>query len=538
MRIFNHYKVEIFLFRMLFLCMLSVTSHANLIECDFLEINNAVSKEISITNFGVLNEIKTLKFGFNIELARTVGANSDFSHRTLNRVISALDPDALRYPGGTPANYFNWEKERIDESLVKVQANNHIKRLVKKIKNENKGGIPPLSLENYLIAAKNQGFTPFIVLNMFDSNVQIISAINKVKALRRDVVYWELGNEVAFKSYHKMIKMDNDEQWSASIYAHKINEISKYIKNNYSQDRIGVVASEIAEWRNINAVPTKSAEIYRAQWDEALISSMKYVDAVIVHPYILSQKNKLGMNANTCKGRLDDSGKLNNFLWSISNISYLPDLYLTRLEKRFPNKRIWLTEFGIIGEKLDNIPQKIENQNGERVLLLASWYIAWLKKFPTVEVILTHGLFDGYDWAHTIYPDLSLTANGVAYKFTKDFLSGVEKISPLKLNSIEKHAGIDRYSGLPLNQVYGVSGVSKKNNIKSMYLVNTLNYSLILKMPWKVMSKKELSFRWDEVIEPGKFDIFKPFLKEHDLSKNATENIVLLPRSMTILKSK
>lgn len=532
----NNYLVHIstILFLLFLISPLEASKEINLFECNFMENAHQGQIEITLNQSDEFHSTETLKFGFNQELGRTAGANGNFSNNAFNKLIGMFEPDGLRYPGGTPANYFNWENEKLNVSAIDAYANKHIQSLLKRIERENKGKVPSVKLFPFLNLANQYKFSPFIVLNMFDTDKKIIAAIEKVKAANETVVYWELGNEVAYKNYHNIVKMSDGRKWSYEVYAQKVNKVSQYIKKRYPYDKVGVVASEIAEWRNPNAVSTSNAEEYRRSWDVGILAAMKNVDAVIFHPYVIAQKKQIEQVEMKCAGNMKPDLQLRTFAWILSNINHLPGLYVNRANNRFPGKDIWLTEFGIIGDESSGIESKVKRQNGLRVLSMAGLYLSWLQEFPKVNVMHTHGLFDGYNWAHIVYPDFSLTANGVAYVFIKKFLDEVEEIAPIVIKGGKPYQGIDRYEDMTLNQVFGLAGNNSVTGVDSMILVNSSNYTLNLELPWKAYSKVEKEFDWGSVIKPGEF------YKSNTIATRpiAAKNVDVSPRSITIYRSK
>ncbi|MCF6355772.1 MAG: hypothetical protein L3J26_11840 [Candidatus Polarisedimenticolaceae bacterium] len=501
--------------------------------CGVFDQKPGLKIELEITQHEEAYKTNELNFGFNAGLGQTAGANGDYYSNNFVRLVSTQMPNTLRYPGGTVANYFNWTSEQLSEQHVVLYANKHINSLLKRLKKENNGMVPTANLASFSNLVTHQNIKPFIVLNVFESNDNIIKAISKVKREIKIPVYWELGNEIAYRSYQKNIKLQNGMVWGEEAYLKKVIEISKYIKNKYPLDKIGVVASEMAEWRNPKSKSTWIVESRRESWDKIISSASHYYDAVIVHPYIFAGDNFISDIDVQCLNntRLGRGEKYK--LWIMSNVSNLPSLYLKRLNKRYPGKKIWITEFGVMDPGGKNINLKLQKHTGFRVLSSAANYISWLSEYPKVTTLLTHGLFVGYDWTHTLFPDYSFTANGIAFKFIREYLSNIDEISPVSLNGYQATRGVDSFADMSMQTIYSIAGHDKKSGVQSFLIVNVANYELNLKLPWRANSVVTKSFEWSERIKPGDYTDLTVFNKY----KVDQSDIMLPPRSINLVKS-
>lgn len=478
---------------------------------------------------------QSLTLGFNVELAQIRSSVGDYNNKILNDLVSKLEPRGLRYPGGTPANYFDWKAETLNEKQVRQQANKHINKLLDKLKDANKGKLPVVGLRSFSQLTAAHDIKPFFVLNVFQSNKEIVYAINKVRSAIKGRVFWELGNEVSNELYKKKIILPEGSEWSTEAYVNRIKFIGQYIKSKYPDDKIGVVVSEMAAVRNPNSVSTWRTEMKRKSWDAQLNQAAAYFDAVIVHPYVFANKkiiDKIDIEVS-CKGKEAHSNKIKYWAWVMSNISNLSQLYIQRLNKRFPQKSVWLTEFGVIDQNLPSQHLNLQKQTGFRALSSAANYLSWLKFYPQVNVLLNHGMFVGYGWAHIVYPDLSYSANGIAYSFVKEFLHGLDEIANVPFTQNTYVAGIDSFEDYHIDPVFMLSGINQKTAEKRLLLVNVSNHAISLTLPWQAKSMLSKSFSWDEVVEPATYKSIKDY--DH-VQLQATE-VKLPPRSISILAS-
>lgn len=501
--------------------------------CDLFDQQQDSVIELEINYSNKTYNTKELNFGFNIELAQSVMANGDYNAKNLIRLISNLAPNALRYPGGTVANYFDWANEKLSEEQVVQFANKHINSLLKRLKRENDGKVPTANLASFSTLVANQNIKPFVVLNVFDPDEKIFDAINKVKSKIKNSVYWELGNEVAYKSYQKKGRLHDGELWGKEAYLNKIIAISTYINSKYPLDKIGVVVSEMAEWRNLKSKSTWKVELRRKSWDKVINSVNHLFDAVIVHPYVFAGKQFVSNVEIQCSKKNLFSYELKYRTWIVSNISNLPSLYLERLNERYPGKSIWITEFGVMDSGGKNISSKLQKQTGFRVLSTAANYISWLSKYPKISTFLTHGLFDGYDWAHVVFPDYSYTANGIAFKFVQEFLDDIDELTPVLLSGHQAPQGVDGFSDMVMQSIYSLAGHNSQTGVRSIIIVNVGNHKVNLKLPWHGSVIKSGVFRWDKKIKPGDYVDLSGF----NTHKIDMDEVVVLPMSINLLES-
>lgn len=501
----------------------------NASTCQGFTDKEETSISVSVVSSNEFYEVNNLKLGFNVEMAQAKKTTGNYSTNEIVKLVQQLNPNSLRYPGGTPANYFNWYEEKLDERKVNDLANEHIKKLLNKLKNTNKGNLPVISIKSFAQLTDRFNIKPFVVLNVFLTNEDLKYSVDKVKNYIKSKVYWELGNEVSNEWYQKNIKLKDSRSWSIEQYRRKIKFIGGYIKSNYPDDEIGVVVSDMAKIRNPESVSTWLTEGKREYWDQKLMKSEKYFDAVIIHPYIFANNEVIDKVECGRSASYDEKYRT----WIMSNASNLSGLYLQRLNKRFPLKKIWLTEFGIIDKNERLQSSWLEKQTGFRVLSSMANFISWIDKYPSVSALLFHGMFVGHNWAHIVYPDYSFTANGVAYYFVENFLNNIDEIAKENIDKPIFISAIDSYKKFNISTLSLLSGRNTLTGEKSMLLVNVSNHSIELTLPWEVKELISERFDWNEVIRPGRYKDYKDFLSILPNSKV----INIAPRSISYIKS-
>ncbi|MCG7990044.1 MAG: hypothetical protein JAY99_13965 [Candidatus Thiodiazotropha lotti] len=181
-------------------------------------------------------------------------------------------------------------------------------------------------------------------------------------------------------------------------------------------------------------------------------------------------------------------------LWTISNITYLPTKYLNKIETLFGGKKIWITELGLYDDWTHyNIDEKKKQHTWERMLHIVSLYVSWLQRYPQVDTLLTHGLFDGYSWTHAIFPTGSLTSNGLSYYLVKEYLNKVKSIAPISIDTNVLYSGVDRYSELPIKFVTGLFGLTESDK-KIAIIINSSKQVVNIELPWKIGEIEEAHY--------------------------------------------
>lgn len=439
----------------------------------------------SVNRKSEYNNLSDLSFGYNIELAQTLNSKGNYYSGEMVSLIKRIQPNSLRYPGGTTSNYFDWDNEQLDEVSIDKYANEHIAKLRNRIKKTNNNSLPKAKLKTFSKLVSEFGIRPYVVLNMFSSIEEIIKAINKTKTSVNSGIRWELGNELFFKHYTERLS-DNGIRWSVDQYISKIRIISKYIKRNYPGDLIGISISDLADWRNPYSTPTGSTTNYRNIWDIKLSAVSELVDAVIIHPYIYTHDDIIDELQELRCLSISEDRDFYKSLWTISNITYLPTKYLNKIESLFGGKKIWITELGLYDDWTHyNIDEKKKQHTWERMLHNVSLYVSWLQQYPKVDTLLTHGLFDGYSWTHAIYPTGSLTSNGLSYYLVKEYLNKVKSIAPISIDTNNVYSGVDRYSELPIEFVTGLFGLTESDK-KIAIIINSSQQVVNLELQWKI----------------------------------------------------
>ena len=227
---------------------------------------------------------------------------------------------SIRFPAGTFGNYYDWDSEYISglNGVYKeiFQKDNIYANVNSSISSYGQPYKFPIA--NFVDYAKN--YVPsaqiHIMLNVYTQSIaEIKAAVDKFKTVLADnsrVIFWEMGNEMGGSlSYENFVNdaaepgsfpnLTGDdltkayEYYPGGVYnpdvqAQKNAEICSYIRDNYSNDKIGLSSQVVARYSSPLGSPSYvPLNLERSlRWSEAHkrhIPDSNY-DAVIIHPYI------------------------------------------------------------------------------------------------------------------------------------------------------------------------------------------------------------------------------------------------------------
>ncbi len=419
--------------------------------------------------------------GFNSPMGLPRLAQGKYTSPKLLQGAKKLPVYALRYPGGTVANFFNWESQTLDEGMINKVGKKRMIQLIKTERDRNNGKLTRVDLESFFVANKTLGSMPFLVLNLLTSQTNsIIKTIDDIKAHNHESIYWELGNELSHDVYEE--KYDIPGGWNVNIYINKASTIAAHIRKKYPKDKIGINVTDIVNGRALTGNKLSNVERKRRKWDLA-VKSIESYDAVIIHPYVfLTKKNNMLLKRLTVKdspvimgNKLSDA----RWRWLFSSAQVIPDIYAERLSKRFPGKKIWLTEVGIAGD------HGLKNDSGRlyRLLFNVAYFSSWMRYYPQVESYLYHGLFFGGGNSAVLYRDYSYTTNGLAFAFIGTALEDATEIATPVFSSSPTYRGIGPHKNVQIKMLSGL--YTRGPTGDRLLIVNTGNQEITFQLPFK-----------------------------------------------------
>jgi hypothetical protein len=177
------------------------------------------------------------------------------------RAVAGLRPATLRWPGGTVANYWDWERGWFVDG---VDLPPHYAHLRVKVE----------PFDDFLAAARVAGAVPVFVLNLLHSDLG--SQLRMLRHARRagvPVRYVELGNEYYLSDHPAYVERFPDgaaygaeaTRWAEAVHAEFPRVEVAAVGCSHRKDQLG--------------------EARRAAWNEQVLSTLRGVQALTFHVY-------------------------------------------------------------------------------------------------------------------------------------------------------------------------------------------------------------------------------------------------------------
>ncbi|VGO16142.1 hypothetical protein PDESU_04732 [Pontiella desulfatans] len=237
----------------------------------------------------------------------------------------------FRFPGGTPANFYNPQRGLRDE--VPESGRDYGKENERvKLMTRGRGQKPAEFFE----FAEATGARYSVVLNICTRTVeQNREWLAEAAEKGVEIPCFEIGNELYFEAYAWAFRNPRD-------YLRRARETSAMVRDLFPKAKIGVlVPSHIYTHESFLEEGQPANMARQQQWLE-MLEGLTFFDAVVVHLY-----SQTGMD-----GKVEESDFL-PFVDAFSNVvAYMKehlDPALKRLETQFPDKEIWVTEYGVGG---------------------------------------------------------------------------------------------------------------------------------------------------------------------------------------------
>lgn len=291
------------------------------------------------------------KYGFNQEAPPLI--NLSFAQLASTQDFTDLNIRLYRFPGGTNANFYQWQEDRYEVEDLRDFPEIRTKFREELFRTYGRNG-KKVGFESFLQWAKRDGVTPLFTINMnTEKNFEnILKAFRTAEEVGVKVEYCELGNELYFpdQAGEKYKKIDNFIA-AASDATLKLKRFSPAIK-------IGIPVAGKPGWN------------HGEKWDQAVSRSNIPFDAIVLHNYLKVQdvpEKYVGSEAYTYVRK--------NF----------PE-YVHRYTQMFPGKKIWLSEWNI-----GNKPQCNINQTFYGTLYAADFFLYLLRE-QAIDIAAYHRL--------------------------------------------------------------------------------------------------------------------------------------------------
>lgn len=245
---------------------------------------------------------------FDAATGKEADAEYNFSREALDR----LGTNLVRFPGGTPSNFYNWETFAPDwvagEAIRQIHGD-HVKWITTLFD----AFVHNLDPVFFIRTIQGQGRDVIITLNTYSNTPeQIETGLKKIKAANITVRYFELGNEMYLYQ-------------PAQEYVETSRQIALKVKSVYPNAKIGIVGDR-NDWSGAHP-----------DWN---IPDADWFDAVIYHPYSGSGKNLP-----------TEEQRIRHILFGIpEDISN----FIAKMRDKYPDKALWLTEWNLYEVINDN----------------------------------------------------------------------------------------------------------------------------------------------------------------------------------------
>ncbi|MCK4441924.1 MAG: hypothetical protein KAU90_07940, partial [Sulfurovaceae bacterium] len=266
--------------------------------------------------FGCDNSYKSTEYTYNsdnnnssIEITKKLrGANINWSFlpeisQGLLDATNSLNPEIIRYPGGTISKTWNWK----DGTTTKGNRTPHI-------------------LDDLLILQKATNTKVIFVLNIIHKTLENqLELLRTAQSMGITINYIEMGNELYLGSE---VTSDDSGKYQDNVdafpsgteYAQLINKWSPIIYNEFPNVKIG-----------ISMFSRVSNDERKKRWNDLVTKEIKpkNFDAYVYHIYI-STDNSIELNSST-----------------------IPDIIKERIDAyksvkvNDDSKEVWITEYGV-----------------------------------------------------------------------------------------------------------------------------------------------------------------------------------------------
>jgi hypothetical protein len=458
--------------------------------------------------------------GYNPSYRASLEKLGDYEGDSFNHLVDRLTPQALRFPPGTFSSFYDWDTQTLDEDIARKYANKTIISAIQNQRKFNKGKLFISDYRSFLSLANKKSIQPFIILNIYSKSTDdAYSTIYRVKKQISDPIYWELGNELSNSDYQNKSRK---APWNSEIYLKRAIDLSKYIKQKYPDDMIGVVGAELIKERGHKNVPIWIDD-FLGLWAQRVIKNSKYFDAVIYHPYINILDRLIkegGEEKNKVPGcaalSIEAKKAVTAYQWAFSAAQEVPVAYSEYTLEFLPKKKVWLTEVGLLGaKKIDMID--FRSTGISRAMFNIVYFAHWLKNQSNLTSYMFHVLDYGRGDFSALNLDSSLNANSVSYILLQQLLRNANKVDVQVFSPDKKMYGAGPYSKSEVSPV--VAMVSSGSDGVRMLVVNFGFIKASVAAPFESNKISTIGGALDASINPGEMYTIDDMRKSVSTSK-------------------
>jgi hypothetical protein len=283
----------------------------------------AATTRLVIEESGPATDVSMLH-GFNTNM---LAGGYRYTDPELIELTRPLHPQWLRFPGGTVANFYDWERQRFDEEALTSSASEKLNvRNERSLAQLEARGDATVSFDDFMAFAGATGARAVVVVNLYSGTPQQSAAwVKYARDKGYQVAYWELGNELYLPHYRN--RFPNPEAYL------------KVARQHAAAMRAADRSARLAVPAHPGAFHKLDASGYGARWNQALARETFYDDYTL-HPYLDVREVE---GADQASGRFPE---LATRLFSLSD--QLLDGGLEHYRGLFGDRRMWLTEWNLM----------------------------------------------------------------------------------------------------------------------------------------------------------------------------------------------
>lgn len=354
--------------------------------------------------------------------------------------VKNLNPSILRYPGGTPGNYWNWSTGWPSAPFSSCYPNGPSPALTVR-HNELKIGLDSCQAEM------------LYTLNLLNSNLSNqLQGINYASSLSIPIKYLEFGNEhnltcdpISSPTYAAMSKI-----WADTIKAH------------YPTSKICLVGGDI---------PSSAPN-----WISDITAQNPNYDALSYHVYPLPSSSIFNV-----QNAFSIAYKTTGQRYSTSHFSSVP------------SKEVWVTEYNMSSGNT-----ALTNTWSQSLFILSmldtliqqnqvTMMLPWAYSGPNL-------YFQSLD-----YNNFSMKATGVAVKLINDVSRGMDSCRKINFSPIQYQS----YNGITYPKIFGYKFYNSITSKALFVNISSTNYNLDISSLGNILSYKEYTADTAQIISNG-----------------------------------
>lgn len=430
---------------------------------------NAESQTVSTSLKAKVTDISNVNIGFN----RRSDKGNWWTDNSFKTLVSEMNPDIVRYPGGTQANYWDWRTGKFLDNTDKSWNNKEILKIpgfINVLPSRTKivyvvNMARPTPNTGVSVTASEQTLKSTNTLNLKINDM--ISAINKFKNAGKMPYAVELGNEFYFGNEEGGIFhiVENGgfyySGWNSTNNApYKSNDKKEATVVNakfYLQQCKTIVSKLKVEFPTLKFALTTTKEETKAaareRWNTTIFNELENntdfislkndITAVTQHHYLNDKYGSQTVISDMSSSKIAISEGIKYPKEKISDYNLVPNNY-----------KIWYTEFGEVKE--------IAEETWASAVRYGAFIYGWLSLGDKVEQLDWHFITDN-NVVKTDAP-MKLAPVGIAAKVVSKAFAEMDQMQEINFTNNPISVG-------NVKSLYGYK--FKNDNKETIFIINT-----------------------------------------------------------------